>query len=99
MVTKEKEEKNTVDYKRPKGKNKIPVDPNLFKKKKRNNAIEATLKGKNVEIKTKLLFDSGNNCFFSSMSYEFFLKLKRHNLLDSAKFFSSNASITGANSE
>ena len=34
MVTKEKEEKNTVDYKRPKGKNKIPVDPNLFKKKK-----------------------------------------------------------------
>ena len=64
MVTKEKEEKNTVDYKRSKGKNKIPVDPNLFKKKKRNNAIEATLKGKNVEIKTKLLFDSGNTCFF-----------------------------------
>ena len=35
MVTKEKEEKSKIDYKRPKGKDKIPVDPNLFKKKKK----------------------------------------------------------------
>ena len=98
MLTKGKE-KNNVEYKRPKGKYKIPVDPNLFKRQKRNNAIEVSLRNNNVEVNTKLLLDSGNTCFYSSMSNEFYLKLKKHGLLDGAKIFSSNASITGANSE
>ena len=99
---KKRNSKNALtEYKRPKKKNKIEVDPNLFRKQRLNNSIETTLMNKRNGhvLETKLLLDSGNTCMYSAMSQKFYNKLKNYGFLERAYLSKTDSNITGANSE
>ena len=98
----------TVAFKKPKTKTKIEKDPNIYEGQRRKNAIELELRGNlqynnfqrsNNFQKLSLtgILDSGNSCWKSAVSGEFFRRLKCGGFLENAKYFYSDVKITGAN--